>query len=123
MAAATETIRLFPDVACLPLRPPAVLARSAASLDLLSDGRVELGLGAGYFLDPIAGMGGPRYTAGDSVDALEEAIGVIRAIWTARRADHPAGALPPAGQRIARTRARRMTSASGSALTNAECCR
>jgi len=83
LAAATETIRLFPDVACLPLRPPAVLARSAASLDLLSRGRVELGLGAGYFLDPIAGMGGPRYTAGDSVDALEEAIGVIRAIWSA----------------------------------------
>jgi alkanesulfonate monooxygenase SsuD/methylene tetrahydromethanopterin reductase-like flavin-dependent oxidoreductase (luciferase family) len=83
LAAATETIRLFPDVACLPLRPPAVLARSAASLDLLSGGRVELGLGAGSFLDPIAGMGGPRYTAGDSVDALEEAIGVIRAIWSA----------------------------------------
>ncbi|MEP6562890.1 MAG: LLM class flavin-dependent oxidoreductase [Nakamurella sp.] len=84
LAAATETIRLFPDVACLPLRPPAVLARSAASLDLLTNGRVELGLGAGYFLEPIAGMGGPRYTAGDSVDALEEAIGVIRAIWSAQ---------------------------------------
>jgi alkanesulfonate monooxygenase SsuD/methylene tetrahydromethanopterin reductase-like flavin-dependent oxidoreductase (luciferase family) len=83
LAAATETIRLFPDVACLPLRPPAVLARSAATLDLLSRGRVELGLGAGYFLDPIAGMGGPRYTAGESVDALEEAITVIRAIWSA----------------------------------------
>ncbi len=83
LAAATDTIRLFPDVACLPLRPPAVLARAAASLDLLSDGRVELGLGAGYFLDPIAGMGGPRLTTGESVDALEEAIGVIRAIWTA----------------------------------------
>lgn len=82
LAAATDTIRLFPDVACLPLRPAAVLARAAASLDLLSDGRVELGLGAGYFLDPIAGMGGPRLTTGESVDALEEAIGVIRAIWT-----------------------------------------
>ena len=82
LAAATDSIRLFPDVACLPLRPAAVLARAAASLDLLSDGRVELGLGAGYFLDPIAGMGGPRLTTGESVDALEEAIGVIRAIWT-----------------------------------------
>ena len=47
LAAATTTIRLFPDVACVPLRPPAVLARSVASLDLLTDGRVELGLGAG----------------------------------------------------------------------------
>ena len=82
LAGATEMIRLFPDVACVPLRPAAMLARSAASLDLLSQGRVELGLGAGYFLDPIAGMGGPRLTRGEAVDALEEAIGVIRALWT-----------------------------------------
>ncbi len=82
LAGVTSTIALFPDVACLPLRPPAVLARSAAGLDLLSGGRVELGLGAGYFLDPIAGMGGPSLTRGDAVDALEEGIGVIRAIWS-----------------------------------------
>ena len=82
LAAATHTIRLFPDVACVPLRPPAVLARSVASLDLLTDGRVELGLGAGYVLDPIARMGGPTLSRGDAVTALEEAIGVIRAMWT-----------------------------------------
>ncbi|WP_420122192.1 LLM class flavin-dependent oxidoreductase [Nakamurella sp.] len=82
LAAATTTIRLFPDVACVPLRPPAVLARSVASLDLLTGGRVELGLGAGYFLEPIGRMGGPTLTPGEAVDALEEAIGVIRAIWT-----------------------------------------
>ncbi len=83
LAAATERIRLFPDVICLPLRPAAVLARSAASLDLLSGGRVELGLGAGSFLDPIAGMGAPQLSRGQTVDALREAIGVIRALWTA----------------------------------------
>jgi alkanesulfonate monooxygenase SsuD/methylene tetrahydromethanopterin reductase-like flavin-dependent oxidoreductase (luciferase family) len=71
LAAATTTIRLFPDVACVPLRPPAVLARSVASLDLLTDGRVELGLGAGYFLDPIARLGGPALTRGQAVTALE----------------------------------------------------
>lgn len=81
LAAATSTIRLFPDVACIPLRPPAVLARSVASLDLLTGGRVELGLGAGYFLEPIARLGGPSLTRGQAVDALAEAIGVIRAIW------------------------------------------
>ena len=85
VAAATGTIRLFPDVACLPLRPPAVLARAVAGLDLLTGGRVELGLGAGHFADPIAGMGGPRLTRGEAVTALEEAIGVIRAIWTSDR--------------------------------------
>src|SRR5918998_3522548 len=49
VAAQTQTVRLAGNVLSLPLRPPAVLARSAASLDLLSGGRFELGLGAGAF--------------------------------------------------------------------------
>jgi alkanesulfonate monooxygenase SsuD/methylene tetrahydromethanopterin reductase-like flavin-dependent oxidoreductase (luciferase family) len=81
LAARTENIALVPDVASLPLRPPAVLAKAAASLDRLSNGRVELGLGAGAFWDPIEAMGGKRRTPGESVDALEEAIKVIRAWW------------------------------------------
>ncbi len=44
IAASTTTVRVFPNVANLAMRPPAVLARSAASLDLLNDGRVELGV-------------------------------------------------------------------------------
>ena len=58
IGAATERIRLFPDVAALPLRPPAMLAKAAASLDLLTQGHVELGLGAGASWEPIAAMGG-----------------------------------------------------------------
>ena len=64
IAAQTSTVRLAPNVANLPLRPPAVLARSVASLDILSGGRVELGLGAGAFWDAIAANGGPRLTPG-----------------------------------------------------------
>jgi Luciferase-like monooxygenase/Histidine kinase-, DNA gyrase B-, and HSP90-like ATPase len=60
VAGRTQHIRLFPNVINLPLRPPAVLARSAAALDVLSGGRVELGLGAGAFLAPIASMGAAR---------------------------------------------------------------
>ncbi|MEU8197713.1 LLM class flavin-dependent oxidoreductase [Microbispora amethystogenes] len=82
LAARTERVRLFPDVANLPLRPPAVLARAAASLDILSGGRVELGLGAGAFWDGVAAMGGPRRDPGDAVEALEEAVAVLRALWT-----------------------------------------
>jgi alkanesulfonate monooxygenase SsuD/methylene tetrahydromethanopterin reductase-like flavin-dependent oxidoreductase (luciferase family) len=74
----TERLTVFSDVASLPLRPPAVLAKTAASLDVLSGGRFELGLGAGAFWDAIAAMGGPRRTPGASVDALEEAIAIIR---------------------------------------------
>src|SRR5580700_226671 len=50
-AARTERIAIASNVLNLPLRPPAVIARSAASLDLLSAGRFELGLGAGGFWD------------------------------------------------------------------------
>ncbi|CAN5631940.1 LLM class flavin-dependent oxidoreductase [soil metagenome] len=85
IAARTERITVFPNVAKLPLRPPAVLARSVASLDVLNDGRVELGLGAGAFWDAIAAVGGPRRTPQEAVDALEEAVGVIRALWTPGR--------------------------------------
>jgi alkanesulfonate monooxygenase SsuD/methylene tetrahydromethanopterin reductase-like flavin-dependent oxidoreductase (luciferase family) len=81
VAAQTTTVRLSANVLNLPLRPPAVLARAAASLDLLSGGRFELGLGAGWFWDAIEAMGGPRRTPGEAVEALEEAIDIIRAIW------------------------------------------
>jgi Luciferase-like monooxygenase/Hemerythrin HHE cation binding domain len=85
IATRTERITVFPNVANLPLRPPAVLARSAATLDILTNGRVELGLGTGAFWDAIEAVGGPRRTPGQAVDALEEAIGVIRAMWSPGR--------------------------------------
>jgi alkanesulfonate monooxygenase SsuD/methylene tetrahydromethanopterin reductase-like flavin-dependent oxidoreductase (luciferase family) len=81
VAAQTANVRLAPNVANLPLRPPVVLARSVATLDVLSGGRVELGLGAGAFWDSIAALGGPRLSPRESVDALDEAIDVIRAVW------------------------------------------
>jgi alkanesulfonate monooxygenase SsuD/methylene tetrahydromethanopterin reductase-like flavin-dependent oxidoreductase (luciferase family) len=81
VAAQTQTVRVSANVLSLPLRPPAVVARAAASLDLLSDGRFELGLGAGSFWDAIEAMGGPRRTPAEAVQALSEAIDIIRAIW------------------------------------------
>jgi alkanesulfonate monooxygenase SsuD/methylene tetrahydromethanopterin reductase-like flavin-dependent oxidoreductase (luciferase family) len=81
IATATERVRVFPNVANLPLRPPAMLARQVATLDILSGGRAELGIGAGAFWDAIEAMGGPRRTPGESIKALREAIEVIRALW------------------------------------------
>jgi len=80
-AARTERVRLSGNVLSLPLRPPAVLARAAASLDILSGGRFELGIGAGAFWDGIVSMGGRRLTPGQAVVALREAITIIRDLW------------------------------------------
>ena len=85
LAGRTERVRLFPDVANLPLRHPALLAKSAATLDRLSGGRVELGLGAGAFWEGIGAWGGPVRSGPESVDALIEAIGIIRRVWAAER--------------------------------------
>jgi alkanesulfonate monooxygenase SsuD/methylene tetrahydromethanopterin reductase-like flavin-dependent oxidoreductase (luciferase family) len=82
LAARTRRIRLLPDVANLPLRPPAMLAKATATIDRLSGGRLELGLGAGALLDRAATMGAPERSRGETVEALEEAIEVIRLWWS-----------------------------------------
>jgi hypothetical protein len=82
IAATTTTLRIFPDVANLPLRPPAVMAKTAATIDLLSGGRFDLGLGAGSFWDAVHAYGGPRRTGGEALAALAEAIEVIRKVWS-----------------------------------------
>ena len=91
IAATTERVSVFPNVANLPLRPPAVLARAVASLDILSGGRAELGIGTGAFWEAIAAMGGPRRSPRESVQALREAIAVIRALWAPGRGARLAG--------------------------------
>ncbi len=83
--AKTERVSVFPDVANLPLRSPAVMAKSAASLDVMSNGRFELGLGAGVFWEAVGAMGGPTRSPGEAVDALVEAIEVIRLMWSDQR--------------------------------------
>ena len=81
IAARTSAVRVAPNVANLPLRPPAVLAQAVATLDIISDGRAELGLGAGAFWDAIVAVGGPRRSPGEAVQALEEGIAIIRGAW------------------------------------------
>ncbi|MBU3064414.1 LLM class flavin-dependent oxidoreductase [Nocardia sp. NEAU-G5] len=89
--AETERLRVFPDVASLPMRGPAVLAKQAATLDLLSGGRFELALGAGAFWAGIAAMGGPTRTNPEALQALEEATRIIRALWHEETKAHETG--------------------------------
>jgi alkanesulfonate monooxygenase SsuD/methylene tetrahydromethanopterin reductase-like flavin-dependent oxidoreductase (luciferase family) len=77
----TQEVRLLPNVLNLPLRPPAMLAKAAATLDLLTNGRVELGLGAGAFNEGVVSYGGPKRTPGEAVSALEEALHILRMLW------------------------------------------
>jgi alkanesulfonate monooxygenase SsuD/methylene tetrahydromethanopterin reductase-like flavin-dependent oxidoreductase (luciferase family) len=84
-AGRTERVRFVTDVLNLPLRLPTLIAKSVASVDVLSGGRVELGIGAGAFWDAVEAMGGPRRTRRESVDALEEALAIIRAFWSGER--------------------------------------
>ncbi|MEO6942248.1 MAG: LLM class flavin-dependent oxidoreductase [Terrimesophilobacter sp.] len=81
VAAKTEHAHLSANVTNLPLRQPVIIARSSVTIDQLSGGRFELGLGAGGFWDAIEAAGGRRLSPGQAVTALDEAIRVIRAIW------------------------------------------
>ncbi len=123
VAARTERVHLAANVTNLPLRPPAVLARSVASLDLLSGGRVELGLGAGAFWDAIEAMGGRRLGPGEAVEAVEEAIDVHAAGVGRRRPRRGPGRgpAPPRRRREARPGARARRRASGSVRTSRGC--
>ncbi|MDO9441794.1 MAG: LLM class flavin-dependent oxidoreductase [Beijerinckiaceae bacterium] len=81
VAARTSRIHVSGNVLNLPLRQPAVLARALASLDLLSDGRAELGIGTGGYFDAMASMGAPLLTPADAVSGLDEALDIIRGMW------------------------------------------
>lgn len=81
----TERITVFPDVANLPLRGAVMIAKAAASLNVMFPGRFQLGLGAGSFWDAVAALGGRRLDPGEAVDAFEEAVGVMRKLWSGDR--------------------------------------
>ena len=81
LAAATRHVHVGGNVLTLPLRPPAMLAKQAATLDVISNGRVELGLGAGAYPPGIDAFGGPDLSPAEQVRAFEEGLAIIRGLW------------------------------------------
>lgn len=77
----TERVHLGTNVTNLPLRPPAMLAKSAATLDVLTNGRVELGLGAGAFWQGVTALGGEERTPGEAFRAFEDALHIMKGLW------------------------------------------
>ena len=99
--AVTENVRVFPDVLNLALRAAPLVAKTAASLDRLSGGRFDLGLGAGGVPDGIAAMGGPAPGAIDPPEFLAEGAELVRMFWNGQssitwdgRYHHVAGLRP-----------------------------
>lgn len=87
-AAATETLRIGALVFCNDYRHPAVLAKEAATLDVLSDGRFELGLGAGWMTSDYEQAGIPLERAGVRIDRLAEALPIIKALLAGETVHH-----------------------------------
>lgn len=82
IAAHTSRIGIVTRVLGVPFRRPAMVAKTAASLDLLTGGRFVLGLGAGHSDEEIRALGGPVPTARDKIDDLADALQIIRGAWT-----------------------------------------
>ena len=87
LAAITERIRLAPMVLANLYRPPALLAKMSATLDAISGGRLELGIGAGGSRGDHAASGIPFPSTSQRVDMLEEAVELIKRLWVEDKVD------------------------------------
>ncbi|MEU5261264.1 LLM class F420-dependent oxidoreductase [Amycolatopsis sp. NPDC021455] len=81
-AAATETVRLGQMCTCMGYRNPAYLAKVAATADTISGGRVEMGIGAGWYEHEWRAYGYGFPTAGDRLGQLAEGVRIMRDLWT-----------------------------------------
>ena len=82
----TSRVRIGTLVLCNSFRPPALLAKMAATLDNISDGRLEFAIGAGWFEPEYRAYGYPFLNTVTRIDQLREATKIIRAMWTEERA-------------------------------------
>src|SRR5438552_2969182 len=84
LAAVTERVRLGTLVACAPFRHPAHVAKMATAIDLISGGRFDLGIGAGWYEREFEAFGYPFGTVAERFTSLEDAVGVVAALFEER---------------------------------------
>lgn len=82
LAAATDTIRLGQMCTCNTYRHPSYLAKVAASIDVISSGRLEMGIGAGWYEHEHDGYGYPFLPPGERLGMLREGVEIMKAMWT-----------------------------------------
>ena len=82
LASTTEEIKIGTMVLCNSFRPPALLAKMASTLDVISNGRLEFAMGAGWFEAEYKAYGYDFPPARVRVEQLEEALQIIKAMWT-----------------------------------------
>ena len=85
VAAATERIRLSTGIYILPMRKPMLTAKTVATVDLLSQGRVTMGIGVGWIKEEFEAIGEPFERRGKRTD---EIIGIVRRLWTEDTVEH-----------------------------------
>jgi F420-dependent oxidoreductase-like protein len=82
LAAVTSAVRLGQMCTCNTYRPPSYLAKVAASIDVISGGRLEMGIGAGWYEHEHDGYGFPFLAPGPRIRMLEEGVEIMKAMWT-----------------------------------------
>ncbi|VAV97058.1 Coenzyme F420-dependent oxidoreductase [hydrothermal vent metagenome] len=82
LAAVTDTVRLGQMCTCNSYRNPAYLAKVASSIDVISKGRVEMGIGAGWYDHEYRGYGYPFDKPSIRIGRLKESVEIMRAMWT-----------------------------------------
>lgn len=88
LAAQTSRIRFLTSVLCTMYRPPSLVAKMGATIDTISQGRFELGIGAGWKEEEARAYGLPWDGPKGRLDRLEEACQIVLALWTQDQADH-----------------------------------
>lgn len=88
LATTTSRVRLGTLVLCAPFRHPALLAKMALTIDRLSGGRLDLGLGAGWLEEEFAAFGYPFGSIGERFTALEDALAAVSALQSGEIANH-----------------------------------